>query len=285
MLDTESGTEPLEGAFEQEGTAVEQGEALAAFTEATKPDEPEIDMPRPGHVHLLHGLKIDGVRYYDAQVRELTGADEEAIAKLPGDAWNFGILQTDLVIRRATESLGPLEVSSDPTRLLDLIIGDRDLLFKEILLSTAGSQQEYRNVQCTQCQTEHDLEVNFEDLLVDPTMPDGVNPDRIEVTLRDGTEVTLRWPTGKDQMAVYQGNVPMTQPEVNTKMLARCVLTVSGKVEPDPMEWARDLGVGDRRILLAEMAKMPVVSFKEDEVPCTSCGTPLPVSFGWASLL
>lgn len=281
MSDTDSGiTEESEGP-----EIIDPNVALDMIADTTKPDEPEIDLPRDGQVHLLWGIEVDGIRYRTASVKELNGGDEEALARLDPSMWNHGIVQSDLVLRRATESIGPVNVADNPSLLLNLLIGDRDILFKEILLSTAGTVQEYKNVVCLKCQFEHDIEVDFENLLIDPKMPDGINPERISVELRNGIKVEFRWPTGKDQMAVYQGNVKLTQPEANTAMMTRCILTVGGQVEPDVKAWAQKLGVKDRQIVLAEMSKMPVVSFKEDEVPCTSCGAPLPVSFGWASLL
>jgi hypothetical protein len=278
VSDTDSGTT----------TEVERIEATdvgAAIADATKPDEPEIDLPRDGTVHLMYGVEIDGDRYRTATVRELNGGDEEAIARLDQSAWNHFVLQTDLVLRRATESIGPVEVADNPGILQNLIIGDRDILFKEILMATSGPQQEFKNVVCPACQFEHDLEVDFSDLLVTPKLPKGIDPKRVVAKLRDGTEVVFRWPTGADQMAVSQGDEELTMPLANTKMIARCLVTVNGKIEPDPEHWARNLGVKDRQIVLAEMGKMPVVSFKESEVPCEGCGKPLPVTFGWASLL
>lgn len=283
MLDTDSGTTT-------EVEPIEPKEVGAAIADATRPEEPEIDLPRDGTVHLMYGIEVDGIRHKTATVRELNGADEEAIARLDQNVWNHFVLQTDLVLRRATETIGPVDVADNPGILQQLLIGDRDILFKEILLTTSGSQQEFQNVQCPACQFEHDLEVDFDDLLITPTMPKDADPKRIKATLRDGSEVTFRWPTGADQMAISQGDEPLSMPAANTKMIARCLIAVVGPDgqtvhTPDPEEWARSLGVKDRKTLVAEMGKMPVVSFKESEVPCEGCGKPLPVTFGWASLL
>jgi hypothetical protein len=278
VLDTDSG-------IALDGQPIAPDEALTAFADATKPDEPEIEEPRDGHVTLMWGIEFEGVRYRTAQVRELNGADEEALAKLPNDAWNFGILETDTVLRRAVENIGPVSVIDRPDVLSELLVGDRDILFKEILLATAGSVQEYENIVCVECGFEHDITVDFDDLLITPTMPADVDPTKLTVTLRDGTEVLYRWPTGKDQSAVFQGPTAPTQPEVNSAMLARIVRLVGGKVEPDPLDWVRKLGKGDRQILVRAVSQQPAVRFKEVEVPCEQCGKRLPTNLGWASLL
>lgn len=277
-----------------EDQALDPAEAMSLLNEQTQPDVPTIEEPSPGVVNFIYGVETDdGTRYMAATVRELNGGDEEAIAKLPRSAWNYDTLLNDLLIRRATETIGGLNAPDHPELLNKLIIGDRDLLFKEILLSSYGHTQTYENVQCPSCQFEHDIFVDFDDLLEVVGLPkddkgNDVDPENIPVTLRDGKVIVFRYPTGRDIMSVWQGSVAMTMAEVNTQMMARCVKTVDGaqlgKVQ-DAVRWAQKLTVRDRSAITEVLGKQPQVKFKGGEVPCENCGVQLPIVIGWADLL
>ena len=82
--------------------------------EQAKPDVPVIDEPPEGASVLLWGIEHEGQRYRSAFVSELTGADEEAIARLPRNGTNFSIMVVDMHLRRAVDRIGPLDVAEGP---------------------------------------------------------------------------------------------------------------------------------------------------------------------------
>ncbi len=258
-------------------------DAVAAFAEASKPDVPEIDDPRPGVFSLMYGIEVDGERHKMAEVRELNGADEEVLARLNRSKPNYPVVLVDTILRRAVVSLGGLPVNNRPELLSELLLGDREVLFKEILFATYGTTKEYEDVICSTCEKGNDIRVDFEGIIEEK----GLETDEpiVENTLRNGVEVRMRFPTGADQMSVMQGDKLMSEPEQNTVMLGRVIETVNGKPIMDGENYARKLGLVDRKLLVDALVEGPSVRFKEDEVLCSHCGNRLPLVLGWADLL
>src|SRR5213076_2582548 len=167
--------------------------SVTSFKEAAIGDQPEIQEPGPGVVHLSWGLDLNGDRLTYAEVRELNGSDEEAIARLDNRASDYPVMVVDTIIRRAVTSLGGVEVKGD--QLQGLLMGDRDLLFKEILFATYGTTKDYDDVICPSCKEAMDLHVDVEGL-IDVVGLDGDGPT-FEVKLRDGRTVQMHYPTGR----------------------------------------------------------------------------------------
>lgn len=258
--------------------------AASAFHEATKPDAPQIRKPSAGQVTLLYGLRVGDEVYKEAEVRELNGGDEEALAKL--DARKAGNLYfinvEDLVLRRAVTRIGPVNVQDKPEVLGELLIGDRGLLFTEVLIATFGETKEYEEVTCPSCEALNDIMINLRAMLeVKGRVAPGEEPT-VDVTLSTGQLVNFRYPNGLDQMQVYQTKRDASEPELNTFMLARCLQTKVGKA---PQDFIRNLSLPDRRNIVKTLSAAPSVAFKEVSVPCTSCNEMIPFAFGWADLL
>lgn len=262
-------------------------EAAASFAKASEPDIPQIDPPGSGSVTLMWGVAGDeGERLTRAEVRELNGADEEAMAKLKQNSASYYTDLVDLVLRRAVELVGDTAITpqNGAAVLGDLIVADRELLFKEIILTTFGTEREYNDVTCPACDGANDITVDFEGL-IEVTELKGEPGTR--VTLRDGSKVDLHYPLGKDQKFVYDTKDDLTEAMANTRMIARCIDTVDERPlkEHEAHRYALELGMADRRKIVTALAGGPSVKFKEVEVPCTECGEAIPFAFGWADLL
>jgi hypothetical protein len=262
-------------------------DAVASFAAASEPDIPQIESPAPGHLMLMWGIAgEDGDRQLRAEVRELNGADEEAMARLKEGSPSYYTDLVDLVLKRAVESVGDVAVTIANSALVlgDLLVADRELLFKEIILATFGSEREYENIACPTCQAANDINVDVEGLIeVKPLEGEPLT----KVALRDKTVVTLHYPLGKDQKFVYDTNEELSPAGYNTRMIARCIDTVDGGPLRESMAntYALELGMADRRKIVTALAGGPSVKFKEVEVPCTECGEAIPFAFGWADLL
>jgi hypothetical protein len=262
-------------------------DAAASFAAASEPDIPQIESPAPGHLMLMWGIAgEDEERQLRAEVRELNGADEEAMARLKEGSPSYYTDLVDLVLKRAVESVGDTAVNIVNSALVlgDLLVADRELLFKEIILATFGTEREYENIDCPTCQAPNDITVDVEGLIeVKPLEGEPVT----KVVLRDKTVVTLHYPLGKDQKFVYDTNEELSPAGYNTRMIARCIDTVDGGPLRETMatSYALDLGMADRRKIVTALAGGPSVKFKEVEVPCTECGEAIPFAFGWADLL
>jgi len=277
----EEGREPLPPPEpdEVELTADDMEGTANAMAEATRPDEPEIRSPGDGIADLFFGVERDGQRYRRAEVRELTGADEEALSRIDNNKEDFYALLQDTILRRATVKIGEVVVADDPKVIGSLLMGDRDVLFMQILVATYGETKEYTELICPACQGYNDIEVDIPEL-VERT---GGPVDSIETTvkLRNGNEVKLHYPTGADQLFAWSQKPGATDQERNTYLIQRCVVTDVGNRH----DWALKLGMADRRKVMAALAEGPAITFKEVKVPCVHCGEDLPVVFSWADLL
>lgn len=291
MTTTEHEPEMHEGEADIEGLSAFNSEedtraqALAAFAEASKPDVPEIRKPLDGTVTLQYGHEIAGIRAKSAVVRELRGTDEEALAKLNSNRPDYYAKLTDMILMRAVESIGTLTQAQSPKELHQaigkLLMVDRDLLFMHILISTYGETKEYEEVECPSCGAESDIAVHIPSMVEVHGLPREDHP-YVTVKLRSGTDLTLHYPTGEDQLYVYEMKADATDAEQNTFMIERCIET---DIKMPKREFARNLSMADRRKIVDALQKGPSLRFKEVEVSCQSCNSKIPFAFGWADLL
>ncbi|WP_369042230.1 hypothetical protein [Streptomyces sp. Midd1] len=206
---------------------------------------PRIDAPGENQVTLERGILRDGTWYRDAEVRELNGYDEEAIAAV-GAGTPQKVIETLL-------TRGVVSVGGEPmNRKLagELLIGDRELLILAIRRATFGDTLEFERLPCSNCGE-----------LVDLTVPLGAlpfvhldDPERIEygVPLRKGVTAVVRMPTGDDQDAVFA--VRENRAKQDTAILSRCVLRL---VQADGTEISRPpaqtLAWADRQTILQHL--------------------------------
>ena len=261
----------------------ERDKFLQQFASAGQPDMPTIGMPAPGQVQLSYGVEIDGERRTLVQVRELNGADEEAMSKLDPRRDNYIPLLQDKLLQRAVVDIGGRHPT--PDHLSQLLMGERDLILFEILLATFGETKEFTEVPCPNCQAKADLEVQLRGM-VEWRPLEGVEPTAT-VFLKDGSACVVGYPTGEDLLSVYQKDRDTTSVERNTQMLGRCILSVNGAPPlPNGHTFALNMAIPDRRKIVRAMdAGAPELSFKEVEVPCETCGQNRPVRLAWADLL
>jgi predicted RNA-binding Zn-ribbon protein involved in translation (DUF1610 family) len=274
-----------EGPDPESFTAVDRDSFAKAFTEAGRPEVPLIELPNPGVATLSYGVEIDGERRKLVTVRELNGSDEEALGRLdPSKGDQYYVLLMDLIIRRATETIGGVVPSFSD--LGQLLMGDRDVIFLEIILATTGEEKEYEEVKCPECGDTFNAHVGIRGVVEIHRLEEDDEPF-IDVVLRDGSTVHLRYPTGEDQMSLFQGKEAgkKNTSERNTLLLGRCIDTVDGKQIRNAVDYARSLGMADRRTLVDALGKGPRVEFKEVEVPCPECGVEMPFRLSWADLL
>lgn len=249
--------------------------ANKAVAELMKPAEiPLIDEPPDGTVTLPGGYlnPVDGQVYTEASVRELNGADEEALSK-PEVGKNLGRF-TQLLLQRGVTRIGPFENPSN-TVLGSLLIGDRDMLLLAIRIATYGPDLEM-TVNCPACSEE--LDVKY-DLRKDIPIRKMDNPlERIfPVQLRDGTELQAALTIGTDQEAVLNAGLKATVPELNTLYLSRCLSDHTGR--PLGVERVRQLGIVDRRKLLEVVTdKQPGPQYSKLDLECPTCAKEFPLA-------
>ncbi|MFI6512977.1 hypothetical protein ACIBCT_35710 [Streptosporangium sp. NPDC050855] len=236
---------------------------------------PQPDVPTDDVVELACGLTLDGQVITLARVRELTGADEEAISRAALSSAPEAFLTT--LLERGTVAIG--DRPATPDLLGQLVVGDRDMLLLGIRRATYGESIDYE-LTCGGCGQKLGATVGLDEIPITKSPVPGAT--EFEVTLKRGVVARVRLTRGVDQNAVVHaaraGN--LTIAEADTLLLARTVISLrgpSGATRPvagqmDAEVAMRDLGLADRATLLEELRKRRVGP-DEDGVPitCASC--------------
>jgi hypothetical protein len=241
--------------------------------------KPEITLPAGGNFSLPGGYVLGGdyasVRY-DADVRELTGADEEAMTKARSGGLGKYIAT---LLSAGTVSVGGEQAST--TLLSNLLLGDRDMLLMEIRRATYGDEIVWDRYSCPFCGEEFRLSVTLDEIpirrLEDPAA-------RIfEVALRKNRKAFVRLPVGSDQEALLAVADRLSDSEQNTLLLSRVLISVveadgtENAVSGNP-EFARSLGIADRQTILDTIEKkQPGPQYNGVKFLHDSCGKEVPL--------
>jgi hypothetical protein len=151
-----------------------------AFQSVSEDAEITTDAP-PSNEVILPGGHIfkDGTVTKTAEIRELNGADEEAIAK-SGSA-NRAL---NVILARGLVSLGGSPVSKED--LDTMLVGDRDSILLGIRAVTFGSSVEL-NATCMACAEDQSIELNILDDVKVVELDDPTEGRVISVKVKAGT--------------------------------------------------------------------------------------------------
>lgn len=243
--------------------AAENPELLAAANRLTNEEtQPEIEDPLDGPVTLpggfvrrtitSEGTKTEAVRA--AWVRELTGEDEERIARARlKDDYNAFLYA---VLESGVRSLGDATPTRDDFNAL--LTGDQMFLLLEIARVTYGDEMEYKNFPCPHCGERFDVTISLSEEVPVSRLKD-VGDSVFEVPLKRDRVAVVSLPTV--EVAALTANAK-TDAETNTILVAHCVEEIRGpkgtvEINGD-VQAARKLGIADRQKLVLEMSeKMP----------------------------
>lgn len=199
-----------------------------------------------------------------AEVRELTGADEEAIVRIsePGKA-----LMT--ILEKATVSIGGKPADKETLNML--LAGDRETLLLAIRRVTFGNEIELDAV-CGNCDApalQHFVIDLTKDVTI-KTLDDRITDRRFTLDLKVG-KVKVALPTGDVQNKLV--NAPnKNSAELDTLLLSSCVLEIND-VPVLGQAQIRNLGIKDRRTILEEIAnRNPGPLLSEVKKACGTCG-------------
>jgi hypothetical protein len=229
--------------------------------------------PPDTDVELLGGLldPIDGL-IYTAEIRELTGLDEEIISKIvdPGKA-----LLT--ILERATVKIGDEPATKE--KLDALYAGDRELLLLAIRKATFGSDIKLGPGECPNCSFEQVFEI---DLSKDVPLKKLDGEHTFTLNCKVG-EVVVVLPTGSTQKAIVT-STNKTSAELDTILLKNCIGSING-MPVLSFDDVRKLSLKDRRDILQEITnRNPGPQLSEIKIPCQSCGTEVPLPLTLAEL-
>lgn len=249
-------------------------EAISNATEEepAAPADTEIEYPLDTVFQLPGGyVGPDGFEATDFEVRELTGRDEEAMAR----AKTSSVL-LDTILKRGLVRVG--EQEPNDTILNNLLAGDRDYIVLCIFAATFGQTVSSRR-RCPGCQRDIDFEI---DILKDVPVHRLESPaDRyFKVSCSKG-EAKVMLPTGITQKKIQDAD-SKTLPELSTILLANTVMSVGSRdiySEADVLA----LPIRDRRKIadaIADRAPGPKMSETKAACECGQEEVEVPLSLG-----
>ena len=219
--------------------------------------------PSDGEVRLPGGvIAPTGEVIRTAEVRELTGADEEAIAKSGSRAKSLQVL-----LQRGLVKIGSKEATKDD---LDVLLsGDRDAILIGIRCVTFGDELPAA-VKCPNCTEVQDVIIS---LSKDVPVKELENPieDRTWMVTTSKGAVAVTLPNGNTQRKLLD-NSDKTSSELNTLLLSGCVLSINGSPSMGAPT-ALSLGMADRTTIINEiLSKNPGPRLGEVKKACKACG-------------
>lgn len=248
-------------------------------------EPPEAPESGDAECELPHGLfDSNGVLHRTATIREMTGADEEAIAKA-AQGKNYAAF-VDKILLQCVETIAGQEVSREMVQAL--VLADRDYLLLKVREATFGSTLDTM-WECPFCKETNETIIDLSKLPIRKAE----DPEQtFEVDLGEGHSATLRLVNGSDSVASGELGANTTLAEANTLILSRCLITFDGEpvytYTDNPREFALAMPLRHRRALvkaLSERAQDIGVNYKEVKGSCSSCGQETSIDLDLASLL
>lgn len=236
----------------------------ALVAEATKeePKHVETAAPTDNEVTLPGGfIAPGGVLVKHAEVKELDGADEEAISR----AGSMG-KSLSTILQRGVVSIGDEPVGKHA--LDDMLAADRDALMIGIRRVTFGDTVEY--FAACECGVSSTFEI---DLVKDVPVKHLENPNqgRQWVVETKMGPVVVALPTGVTQKRLLEAS-DKTTAELSTVLLAGCVQSIDGKISTGATSVLK-LGMSDReKIINTIVENNPGPRLGEVTQTCEACG-------------
>jgi hypothetical protein len=246
-------------------------EAIAE--QANTPQTVQLKVPTDVVVDLPGGyISPDGEVYRTAEVKELTGRDEELIVKSTTIPKAMSV-----ALNRGTVKIGDVQATEE---VLDRILAaDRDSIMLGIYRATFGDVAEVGSY-CSGCKDVKTVAVNvLEDIPV-KILVDPIEDRRFKVQGRK-SEFTVKLPEGKAQRELVAKS-DSSNSELDTLLLEYCVVDIDGRAVLSKQQ-VQAIGLADRRKILEEIIKRnPGPQFDDLSVDCQDCGgkVVVPISLG-----
>lgn len=269
----------------EEFTADVPEEVLADSSKSTDKGEPPVMEDHPDlFVDLPRGIWRDSVWERRAEVKELTGMDEEFISK-------YNKTETeafDAVLSVGVTRIGSLDLSSKPHTervgiLNDLMVGERQALYIAITRVTFGNEREFTYV----CECLADVETSIDmakDLKI--SEPVGVDLTAGLYEYKSPTSnlvVEFRLVTGSDEKIIMEKK-SATMPERVSMVLENVIKRVNGGPVVDPYGFVRNMKSRDRKGLMEVIDSYQPKVDMEVEIECPSCSRKTPFALSWSDL-
>lgn len=229
-----------------------------------------------GAVTLLAGIyrPFEGELIMDAEVRELTGADEEAVSKISD--MGKGLMT---ILQRGTVTIGEEHAT---VALLDkLLAGDREWLLLAIRKMTFGSDVNI-STACHVCGNISEFNIDLDTDVKVKKLEDPTEDRAFSVECKVGT-VRVLLPNGAVQKKLIT-STDKTGAELDTVLLQECIESINGMPIMNPKQ-ILNLGLADRRKLLKEISERNIgPELSNIQKACPSCDEEVTISLSLAEL-
>ena len=245
--------------------ALSEPEQIVEPAKITPPFENVVALPS-GHIGS------DGKLLTTAEVRELTGADEEALSKVDTLTRLWSV-----VLSRCVVKIGNDEVTEKT--LDDLLIGDREALVLGVYKATFGNTANL-DAYCQGCKEFKTVALDLNKDIKVKVLLDPAADRTFEVYGRKN-KYLVSLPTGSAQKEL--GADPnRTDAELKTLLLENCVLEINDQPVISKTQ-IKGMGIADRSTVVNEIAnRAPGPQFEDFEIDCPDCGgkVVVPVTLG-----
>jgi hypothetical protein len=251
--------------------------ALASINEASMP---VISLPPDDTVKLPGGLVKDNELIKTVTVKELTGEDEESLARASQSTNAFTFI--DRLIKCGVVRVGTESASEKDKLLGQLLVGDREAIILGIRKATYGDKIEVPDWICVNCGNKSSLTMDVEDIPV-TTMSDPANESTFKVPLRKGGYALARLANGIDQLATFE-KPELTQAQRETVLLSRCIISLTNAAGVETSmagfpSMAVNMSMPDRHAVLNELRdRQPGPKYDQIEYTCESCSKEVKVA-------
>lgn len=237
-------------------------------------EEVEVVPPPDTHVTLPGGYYAPFTGLItEAEVKELTGRDEEIIAKTR----TLGSL-LNAVLVRGVVSLG--DHKPDESMLSGLLAGDREYLLLRIFAATFGDDVT-SEMTCGSCGSSVPISISVTKDI--PVKNLAAPSDRSFVVECSVGPVKVELPTGITQKELYAA-ANKSWSELSTILLSNTVVEIKNRPVIGPAQ-VLDLPIRDRRKIAEEIAKRnPGPQFSDIKKTCPECEAEMEVPLNLASL-
>lgn len=262
------------------------------MAEANTVSAPVIEPPADDLVSLPGGLIKKDKVIRSVQVKELTGEDEESLARASQSMNPFTFI--DRLLKCGVIRIGEEPAIDNEKLLSQMLVGDREALILGIRQATYGDIIEIKDWICPACAAKSDLAMEVSDIPV-VHLSDPIMETSFQVKMRKGGFASVRLANGSDQVATFDKQ-ELTQAQRETILLSRCVISLTDKMGVEKSvagfpSLVREMSVPDRHAILNELAnRQPGPKYDKVEYKCESCDNDVKVAvtighlfldFGW----
>jgi hypothetical protein len=261
---------------------------LDEAAQAAKSPLPVAEFPPDDRVTLPGGLVYKSKLIKHVTVKELTGEDEEALARAIQHPNIYHFLDT--LLSCGTIRLGDLSADESQALLPELLVGDRDEIVLGIRTATYGETVEVFKVLCPTCGGTIDkVEFSLKDDVERITLKDPAEDSAFEVSLRKGAKAKVRLATGAVQTAVWE--MPdLLAPQRDDVMLSKCIETYTDAAGNTHLiagfpSMVRKMSSPDRRKILRELTeRQPGPRYNDVRFNHDGCGGEVTLALGITDL-